>query len=62
MPGGDIGFAFQPREISIDLLGSLAGLPRTCQENYTRIQSRIFRLSYVTITNLKMWNSTVRSR
>jgi hypothetical protein len=48
-------------ELSIDLLGSLAGLPRTCQENYTRIRSRIFRLSYVTITNLKMWNSARKS-
>jgi hypothetical protein len=48
-------------KLTIDFIGKLAGLPRTCTKDYRRIQSRVFRLSYVKVTNSAVWNSAKRS-
>jgi hypothetical protein len=47
--------------LTADFIAKLAGLPTTCPDDYNRIRSRVFRLSYVKYTNSAAWNSATRS-
>lgn len=47
--------------LTVDFLARQLSLPATCQKDYLRIRSRIFRFSYVKYTNSAFWNSEHRS-
>jgi hypothetical protein len=47
--------------LTVDFLARHLGLPATCQKDYLRIRSRIFRFSFVKYTNSAFWNSETRS-
>ena len=47
--------------LTVDFLARQLKLPATCQRDYLRIRSRIFRFSYVKYTNSAFWNSEARS-
>lgn len=47
--------------LTVDFLARQLTLPATCQKDYLRIRSRIFRFSYVKYTNSAFWNSEARS-
>lgn len=42
--------------LTVDFLARKLHLPATCQKDYLRIRSRIFRFSYVKYTNSSFWN------
>ena len=46
--------------LRIPFIARMAGLPCTGPKDQTRVQSQLFRLSYVKITNTKAWNSATR--
>jgi len=46
--------------LTIDFIAKQCGLPATCQKDYHRLRSRIFRLSYVKYTNSAFWNPEER--
>lgn len=54
---GSDEFAGGEVHLTADFIGRLAGLPTTCPDDYQRIRSRLFRLSYVKYTNSAAWNS-----
>jgi hypothetical protein len=47
--------------LTVDFLARHLGLPATCQKDYLRIRSRIFRFSFVKYTNSAFWNSETKS-
>ena len=47
--------------LTVDFLARHLGLPATCQKDYLRIRSRIFRFSFVKYTNSAFWNSQTKS-
>lgn len=47
--------------LSVDFLARQLSLPATCQKDYQRIRSRVFRFSYVKYTNSAFWNTQTRS-
>ena len=47
--------------MTVDFLARQLGLPATCQKDYLRIRSRIFRFSFVKYTNSAFWNSETKS-
>lgn len=47
--------------LTVDFLARQLGLPATCQKDYLRIRSRIFRFSFVKYTNSAFWNSESKS-
>ncbi len=47
--------------LTIDFLARQLSLPATCQKDYLRIRSRIFRFSFVKYTNSAFWNPETRS-
>jgi len=47
--------------LTVDFLARHLGLPATCQKDYLRIRSRIFRFSFVKYTNSAFWNSATKS-
>jgi hypothetical protein len=47
--------------LTVDFLARQLKLPATCQKDYLRIRSRLFRFSYVKYTNSAFWNSEARS-
>jgi len=47
--------------LTVDFLARQLGLPATCQKDYLRIRSRIFRFSYVKYTNSAFWNRETQS-
>lgn len=47
--------------LTVDFIARQLSLPATCQKDYLRIRSRIFRLSYTKYTNSAFWNSEDRS-
>jgi hypothetical protein len=47
--------------LTVDFLARTLGLPATCQKDYLRIRSRIFRFSFVKYTNSAFWNSETKS-
>ncbi len=47
--------------LTVDFLARQLSLPATCQKDYLRIRSRIFRFSYVKYTNSAFWNREQRS-
>jgi len=46
--------------LTLDFIARQCGLPATCQKDYHRLRSRIFRLSYVKYTNSAFWNAEER--
>ena len=42
--------------LTVDFIARTLGLPATCQKDYLRIRSRIFRFSFVKYTNTAFWN------
>jgi hypothetical protein len=47
--------------MTVDFLARQLGLPATCQKDYLRIRSRIFRFSFVKYTNSAFWNSGTKT-
>jgi hypothetical protein len=47
--------------LTVDFLSRQLGLPATCQKDYLRIRSRLFRFSYVKYTNTAFWNPETRT-
>lgn len=47
--------------MTVDFLASLLKLPATCQKDYLRIRSRLFRFSYVKYTNTACWNKQTKT-
>jgi hypothetical protein len=47
--------------LTVDFLSRQLGLPATCQKDYLRIRSRVFRFSYAKYTNTAFWNAETRS-
>ena len=47
--------------LTVDFLAKHLGLPATCQKDYLRIRSRIFRFSFVKYTNSAFWNPETKS-
>jgi hypothetical protein len=47
--------------LTVDFLSRQLGLPATCQKDYQRIRSRLFRFSYVKYTNTAFWNPETRT-
>lgn len=47
--------------LTVDFLARQLQLPATCQKDYQRIRSRIFRFSYVKYTNSAFWNREQQS-
>jgi hypothetical protein len=47
--------------LTVDFLARHLGLPATCQKDYLRIRSRIFRFSFVKYTNSAFWNPESKS-
>jgi hypothetical protein len=47
--------------MTVDFIAKQLGLPATCQKDYLRIRSRIFRFSYAKYTNSAFWNSETRT-
>ena len=47
--------------LTVDFLARQLQLPATCQKDYQRIRSRIFRFSYVKYTNTACWNRDQQS-
>jgi hypothetical protein len=48
-------------QMTVDFIARQLGLPATCQKDYLRIRSRIFRFSYAKYTNSAFWNSETRT-
>ena len=46
--------------VTVNVLARIAGLPQTCSKDTRRNQSRIFRLSYVKLSNTASWNTKRR--
>src|SRR5207244_4103412 len=46
---------------TVDFLARTLGLPATCQKDYLRIRSRIFRFSFAKYTNSAFWNPETKS-
>ncbi len=42
--------------LTVDFIARHLGLPATCQKDYLRIRSRVFRFSFVKYTNSAFWN------
>lgn len=47
--------------MTVDFLARQLQLPATCQKDYLRIRSRLFRFSYVKYTNTALWNPKEKS-
>src|ERR1043166_7043860 len=47
--------------LTVDFLAKHLGLSATCQKDYLRIRSRIFRFSFVKYTNSAFWNTATKS-
>lgn len=47
--------------VTIDFLARQLQLPVTCQKDYLRVRSRLFRFSYVKYTNTALWNVQTKS-
>lgn len=47
--------------LTVDFIARTLGLPATCQKDYLRIRSRIFRFSFVKYTNTAFWNSETKT-
>jgi hypothetical protein len=47
--------------VTVDFLAKTVKLPATCQEDYGRMRSRIFRFAYAKYTNTAFWNSQNQS-
>src|SRR5947208_4401915 len=47
--------------LTVDFLARHLGLPATCQKDYLRIRSRIFRFSFVKYTNSAFWNPEMKT-
>lgn len=47
--------------LTVDFLARHLGLPATCQKDYLRLRSRIFRFSFVKYTNSAFWNPETKS-
>lgn len=47
--------------LTVDFLAKHLGLPATCQKDYLRIRSRIFRFSFVKYTNSAFWNGETKT-
>jgi hypothetical protein len=47
--------------LTVDFIARTLGLPATCQKDYLRIRSRIFRFSFVKYTNTAFWNSQTKT-
>ena len=47
--------------LTVDFLARHLGLPATCQKDYLRIRSRIFRFSFVKYTNSAFWNGETKT-
>ena len=47
--------------LTVDFIARTLGLPATCQKDYLRIRSRIFRFSYVKYTNSAFWNPETKT-
>lgn len=47
--------------LTVDFLARQLQLPATCQKDYLRIRSRLFRFSYVKYTNTALWNPKEKS-
>jgi len=47
--------------LTVDFLARRLQLPATCQADYLRLRSRLFRLSYVKYTNTAFWNRDTKS-
>ncbi|GEM_PF-2428593 len=47
--------------LTVDFIARTLGLPATCQKDYLRIRSRIFRFSFVKYTNSAFWNPETKS-
>lgn len=47
--------------VTIDFLARQLKLPATCQKDYVRLRSRLFRLSYTKYTSSAFWNGQARS-
>ena len=47
--------------LTVDFIARTLGLPATCQKDYLRIRSRIFRFSFVKYTNSAFWNPETKT-
>ncbi len=47
--------------LTADFIARHLGLPATCQKDYVRIRSRIFRFSFVKYTNSAFWNPETKT-
>jgi hypothetical protein len=47
--------------LTVDFIARHLGLPATCQKDYLRIRSRIFRFSFVKYTNSAFWNPETKT-
>lgn len=47
--------------LTADVIGKHCNLPTTCQKDYRRIRSRVFRFSYAKYTNSAFWNPETRN-